>query len=420
MKTTLLIAFILCADMISAQWTRIINSPFRAEKIYFFNAQTGYALKNDTIFKSTDGGTTWNDLPNSFNPYTQINDIRFISPDTGLIYVTEAISFAYPVSIYRTTNGGQSWSSILGPYDGSDISFHMAAQNDWYFHVTSQWLSPATDSIIHTVNGGNSFTKTGNTNTVQYNQVTNNLILYKDSTSSNQENLFYKSTDGGASWTLLLTDSTADASFMDRQFLSSSNGYVLLYQYNATDNIESKIYKTTNGGQNWISYDLPAAITAPQDMHFADISTGYIISNASGHSEIFKTINGGQTWALDFSGNANEYFTWYMGMAEYFGKLYVLGNSIITNQAATSVEDLKNNELSFGLYPNPSTGLLTIKNNFPDKPTDFVIMDITGKEVYAFSTEQSISHDIDVSFLSNGLYLLKQRDKSQSILFVKE
>ena len=420
MKTTLLVTFILCVNLASAQWNRITNSPSQAQRIYFYSAQTGYALKFDTIFKTTNGGTTWNALPSNFNQYTTIKDIRFISPDTGFVYTSEGLTFAYPVSIHMTTNGGNTWQSLIGPYDGSTIDFHLAGQNDYYFHVSSQWLGPVADTIIHTVNGGINFTKTGNTTTVQYNQQINNLVVYKDSTTSSQKDLFYKSINGGLTWNLLLSDSTMDAGFVDHQFLNNNDGYSLLYQYNSTDMIDSKIYKTSNGGLNWVSYTLPSVITAPQVMHFTDVNTGYIISYTSSLNQIYKTIDGGQTWNLDFTGNINEYFIGDFGIVEYFGKLYVLGNNVITNNVVTAVKDFKNDKPNFGIYPNPCNDQMTIETNFYEKNKNYVIIDITGKEVHAFSSEQNAIQTIDVSFLSSGLYLLKHKGTSQSVLFVKE
>jgi photosystem II stability/assembly factor-like uncharacterized protein len=421
MKTLLLITCIVCAHMVSAQWSRISNSPVQADRIYFHNALTGYTLRQDTIFKTTDGGITWNNLNAGFPPYSTVKKIRFISPDTGLVCVMEGLSFAYPVSIFRTINGGQTWDTILGPYDGSNIEFNMNSQNDWTFHVTSQWIGPAADSIFHTVNGGNSFTRTGNTNKAQYNQQINDLVVYKDSvTFPEQYGLFYKSINGGATWNLLLKDSTESAGYVDNQFLNNNDGYVLLYQYVTTDTIESKLYKTTDGGQNWITYDLPAAMEGLQSMHFTDVNTGYILCYASSLNRIYKTIDGGQNWTLDFIGNTNEYFSGYEGMVEYFGKLYVLGNTIITNQVVTWVKDIKNDEAIFSLYPNPTSGQLTIRMKTQPQHTDFKILDIIGNVVYTFSPGQNLSHTIDISFLSNGVYLLKHTGTSPSLLFVKE
>jgi photosystem II stability/assembly factor-like uncharacterized protein len=418
MKTFLLIAFILLAHLVPAQWTRITNSPAQANSIYFQSAQTGYILKQDTLFKSADGGNTWHDLHAGFPQYSSLSDIRFLSPDTGFVVLTEGLTFAYPVSVYMTINGGQNWSRLIGPYDGSNIDYHLAGKNDWYFHVTSQWTT-ASDSIFHTVNGGAGFSKSGNTNAVLYNQAINNLVVYKDSvTSPAQKDLFYKSIDGGATWNLLLTDSTVSAGYVGHQFLNN-DGYFLVYQYVTTDNIDSKLYKTTDGGQNWISYNLPSAISAPQAMHFTDANNGYIVSYSS-PNQIFKTSDGGQTWNLDFSGANNEYFSGGYGIVEYFGNLYTLGNTIITNHTATSVIDLKNGALNFSLYPNPSTGVISIRSDLSQKETDFMIMDITGRVVHQFSASPHSTGSIDISFLDKGLYLLKHQESSQTILFIKE
>ncbi|MES2515926.1 MAG: T9SS type A sorting domain-containing protein [Bacteroidota bacterium] len=422
MKTTLLLTFILCTHLLSAQWTRITNSPSIANTIYFFNAQTGYALKQDTIFKTTDGGANWSDIHAGFPSYTSLKKIRFVSPDTGFVYGMDATSFAYPVSIYMTINGGANWNRILGPYDGTDLDFYLAGQNDWYFHSTSQWLAPVADTIFHTTNGGFGFSKTGNTTLPLYNQQINNLVLYSYSVTAGpaQHDQFNKSTDGGATWNVLLEDSSVSAGIVSHQFVNSSDGYVLVYQYVANDNIESRIYKTSNGGSVWSYYDLPAAVKGPQYMHFTDVNTGYIISYASPGFEIYKTTNGGQTWTLDFTPNFNEYFSGDEGFFNYFGKLYVLANNVITLQIATGTKELAKDELNFSLYPNPVSGSLTMHTQALQKHTDFVILDMTGKEVHAFSVGEGASQTIDISFLSSGLYLVKLTGSNQSVLLVKE
>lgn len=75
--------------------------------------------------------------------------------------------------------------------------------------------------------------------------------------------------------------------------------------------------------------------------------------------------------------------------------------------------------IPFTISPNPTNGMLTIINNLQGN-SNFSIIDVTGKEVHTFSTEKSISETIDISFLSSGLYLLKHKESSKSILFVKE
>lgn len=413
MKKTLFIAFVLCSNFISAQWLRINNSPSAANNIYFFNSQIGYVLKSDTIFKTIDGGTTWSKMNAVFPLYERLGKIIFISQDTGFVSTVSNTTFAYPASIFMTINGGGSWFRLIGPYDGSNIDFNIAGQNDYYFHVTSQWLGASTDSIFHTINGGSSFIKTGNTNTVLYNQQINNLVVYKDSTTFNQKQLFYRSLNGGTTWNLLLADSTIDAAYQDYQFLNSNDGYVLLYQYNATDLIDSKIYKTNNGGLTWNSYILPSAIN-PRSIYFTDVNTGYIHSNSSTSSQIYKTIDGGQTWSIDFTANTSEYFQDTPSIVEYFGKLYVLGNTIITNNISTSVKNLDDEKSNLNLYPNPVTDEIKISSiQAVTGALIFCLYDAFGRIILKKQVTEGES--INRGNINRGLYFYTIEDEHKDI-----
>ncbi len=398
---------------VKAQWTRINNSPTQAECIYFYNAQIGYALKNNEIHKTIDGGTTWNNTPTNFNLWENINNIFFVNQDTGFVSVRDGSTFAYPVSVYITQDGGITWNSLLGPFDGGILDFHFQNSTNWYFHMSSNWFTGPADTIYQTADAGSTWTKTGNATQVQYNQLINNLIVYKDSVTPNQDNLFYKSTDGGATWNLLLTDNTASAAFMDYQFLNSSDGYVLLYQYDATDNIDSKIYKTTDGGLTWNNYTLPTVCSNPQNMHFTSINTGYIVSNntVQSRSEIFKTTDAGQTWSIDFSGNAGEYFAEIMlmyssigrtGIWEYYGNLYVLGNDVITISTTTSVNETDVTE-KVTIFPNPFSTQATLTLSNERKNASLKVYDLQGKEVknINFSGKQIT---VERENLESGMY----------------
>lgn len=420
MKAKLMLVWILLANAALAQWTRINNSPSQASQIYFYNSSLGYALKGDKIYKTTDGGNTWNNSPTGLTTFDNIVDIYFVSPDTGFISVQNGMTFTYPVSIYKTLNGGSTWSRILGPFNNCEITFNIAGNNDWYFYLNTNMQNA--DTIYHTLNGGATWLNTPNANRVQYNQMINNLIVFKDSANTqNSTNLLYKSTDGGANWNLLLTDNTPASAFMDRQFLNSNFGYVLVYQYNASDNIPSKLYKTTDGGQNWVSFNLPVNCVAPQSVHFENTTTGYIVSHGSNQSTLFKTTDGGQSWNPDLTALASEYFLGSNGVSEYFGTLYILGNTIISKKlAATSANELKRDIKALKLFPNPSNGQLEIISASMDQKENFVITDLSGKEIFTFSMEQELSKTVDISRFNKGIYFLKNTESSEAIPFIKE
>jgi len=63
----------------------------------------------ETVFRSTDGGTTWGQLPTSQTGFGEIYDATFISADTGFV------ASWYPWNLYTTVDGGVTW--MAGPYE---------------------------------------------------------------------------------------------------------------------------------------------------------------------------------------------------------------------------------------------------------------------------------------------------------------
>lgn len=83
----------------------------------------------------------------------------------------------------------------------------------------------------------------------------------------------------------------------------------------------------------------------------------------------------------------------------------------------TSTDDLL--EIDLTLLPNPATNILTIQSNEPIE--QYEIYSITGALV-SFDKATGNNTSVDISDLSNGIYLLKATNKGQSIIkkFVKE
>ncbi|MBK8982761.1 MAG: T9SS type A sorting domain-containing protein [Ignavibacteria bacterium] len=85
-----------------------IPPPYGVLGICFLNNDTGWISGNDgnghNIYKTTNGGYNWvfQNNPVSGFGFPQINDILFISPDTG--WATSLVGY-----ILKTTNGGDEW-----------------------------------------------------------------------------------------------------------------------------------------------------------------------------------------------------------------------------------------------------------------------------------------------------------------------
>ena len=114
------------------------------------------AVRGAGIFKSTDGGTTWTQLPATATPAFYYVLRLAISPD-GRVLLAGTVS-----GLYRSADGGATWSEPAGPYAVLDVDFHpsdsrRAVAGDrsgqaWYTtdggRTWSQaWLPPDTGTV---------------------------------------------------------------------------------------------------------------------------------------------------------------------------------------------------------------------------------------------------------------------------------
>ncbi|MDX2092630.1 MAG: MYXO-CTERM sorting domain-containing protein [Kofleriaceae bacterium] len=98
-------------------WTSIEVAPSDAQRVYL----AGYRLvgmdRTQLLFKSTDGGTSFQPMNLTGITGTNRSDITIVGihktdPDKVYVRVTEQVLNAVSDAIFRTTNGGESWELI--------------------------------------------------------------------------------------------------------------------------------------------------------------------------------------------------------------------------------------------------------------------------------------------------------------------
>lgn len=97
----------------------------------------------------------------------------------------------------------------------------------------------------------------------------------------------------------------------------------------------------------------------------------------------------------------------------------LLDNIKVNDQTSSSVSTQENTYEPFKVYPNPSTGLLTVALDF-GKPQDFVqleILNTLGQSVYQHSFEQVQSEKLllNLTTLSNGFYTVRIQNENEQI-----
>ena len=240
------------------------------------NNQDGYTGAG--ILKSTDGGATWTSRPGPFvGPLGattgggSIGSLA-VSPSNGQI-VLAGVSLLGADGVYRSTDGGTTWTDVLG---GSGF--------------------PATGVVFDPTNGNIAFAAIG-------------------AVSGNASNGVYKSTDGGATWSALITAGTAPAGRVAIALAPSTPTTLYASFANSTDGSLLGLYKTTDGGVVWNQlpatpnfcnpqcwYDMAIAV-APNNPNVI-FGVGAYQYATNSQTTVVRSLDGGKTWA-ELGGGAN-------------------------------------------------------------------------------------------------------------------
>jgi photosystem II stability/assembly factor-like uncharacterized protein len=238
----------------------------------FVDDKHGWAVGyGGTALRTTDGGTTWDPMPNFIGDW--LKDVCFTDTNTGYILKYEIMD---PEVIFKTTDGGLSWDSLYSSNVIEDLSFQDA---DTGFYVTG-----LNAMVFVTFDGGTSWSGSVIPNTERYTSIFNNFGKAWVTCGTNPCYVF-KSEDWGESWILSFPPSIPtirDLNAVD--FCTGIQGYTVGEQ--------GTILCTSDGGDSW---SIQESVTGQDlnDVQFVSESIGWIMG---GDGTILKTENGGTTW----------------------------------------------------------------------------------------------------------------------------
>lgn len=155
---------------------------------------------------------------------------------------------------------------------------------------------------------------------------------------------YLKSTNGGEDWDTYNGFDTA-YSFYDGVFTNSQTGWIAGENWNISC---GELFKTTNGGLNWLQQNMAFPSYSYFSVYFLNQQTGWLASGST-VGRLLKTTNGGQNWSIqDFPG------TYQISDVKYFdvNNGWILGNNFIAKTSNGGLNWINKNINNFP-YQNP-------------------------------------------------------------------
>ena len=247
------------------------------EKVFFSSSFTGYIIGNTgTILKTTNGGTNWNKQNSG-----TINNLTSCSFTNDIIgYITGVNN-----TLLKTTDGGINWYSINSQDSSNYYSVYFINNSTGWLSSVKLYLESDSAYICRTTNGGESWD-------IQHSR--------KMDIGPNLSLQFTDSLNGWCTWQIpLLSGSNILKTTNEGNIWEDTYGGFISENYNLffINNLKgwacgpyNKIYRTTNGGINWINSIAFSASIEYCSIFFIDTLIGWTVGK---DGIILKTTTGG-------------------------------------------------------------------------------------------------------------------------------
>ncbi len=290
-------------------WALQYTSPYYLRSIEFVDANVGYCGSlNGQLYRTANGGATWTDISASMSPPPQ-GICGLSTPDASTVYGCGL--WAGPAYIYKSTDGGSSWSHM-------DMSAYATRLVD--VHFTHPDTGFVTGTATPASNGG--------------------VILH--------------TTDGGASWTVVHTTHTITDIVWKIQRLDADHWFASIYSEPVND--DTRTLRSADGGMSWEQITVSDSYTYVEAVGFINALHGW----TGGEDLLWETLDGGTSWELvDLGYNYNRFFkvndsTAFLSGQRIYKYQEDLGTPVPDAEARSTWHALR-------VLPNPNDGRFTIE-----------------------------------------------------------
>lgn len=276
------------ANLLHAQW---VQQPFPTSetlyKVRFVNANTGWILGENGIYKTADTGRSWMKQ----NVSTRFGNL-LLALNENVVFYSGSINTSTikaTTGLRRTDDGGTTWQTVDSSYfhyfDGDFVSEQIG-------YVTAADVN-FRSAILKTTDGGKTWmTIANNFSPVNYELTGIAFVDEQRGWAVSYDAIIFHTRDGGITWTLQDSIRVTPPYFIplrDIQFSAPDSGW-------AVGGLSGNqlIVKTTDGGQNWKAIQQPGC--SLREAQFLNGQLGWTGGMNNLGPFILQTNAGGATW----------------------------------------------------------------------------------------------------------------------------
>jgi photosystem II stability/assembly factor-like uncharacterized protein len=397
MKNILVLSLLICASLIARSqtnyWSKVTSgTQKRLLSVSFGSSAIGYISGADSVLlKTTDGGISWSSISHTGMQLTlaarDIVHVNFINATVGYAVVS---SFQYPTyagQLYKTTDGGSTWTGVT--------SGNIAAYRTFFFNENNGYQIGSAFFAGQTIIKLSSGTWGTEKN---FSWGPDEFLYAIDFTDVNRGitggsgGYVYRTSDAGAHWDTVKTNT--DSAINGIQYINDS---IILA---ATDDPMGGLIISKDTGRTWQYEPTTQSFVYPQ---FKSL----VISKRDSFIAVGKA-SSGQGAILRYNNNMPDIAPADQILYEVTmvndSIAYAVGDSglILTNRKfLTNGIGSTMAEISAALYPNPTPGRFTTEMK---EAHSISVYDMSGRCIF-HSRTQAKKHDVDLRGHTPGLYL---------------
>jgi photosystem II stability/assembly factor-like uncharacterized protein len=237
--------------------------------IHFLNELDGWGVTETQIIRTNDGGIAWyNVTPPGLMEAGYTLEIFALDNSHTWAQKPDNTNFPNSGTLYRTTDGGTTWTSFTTPFSGGDLSF-IDTNNGWMLASLGVGAGSNAVAVFQTTDGGETWkqTYTNDPNlpnagdSLPLGGIKNGLTPLNMQTAwvygvtyASGEVYLYRTDDRGANWKqqslpLPAGAQNAELIFEQSKFVSSTDAFLSMRV--ASSEMKLAVYVSNDAGNTW-------------------------------------------------------------------------------------------------------------------------------------------------------------------------